>query len=280
MSFEMFVNRLRNKPVTLYSAFAFCLFLSVLLSVGIKVLNEQTTQSVERKTRICMTTDGDVECTVTVTALLEQFCAESYNEVLKRNVGQDDMKSGIKASIANEPVKSDMLSTIPSTKPMGKVVGKAVKLPSDAEKKIKPGYSMEHMTVVKCWHHESSLSFMRFGVRYQNGRLIVPLTGTYIIYSFLSLTDGNDVPDGSDDSSTTRMVKHAVYKYNVKISHDIELASSIQIRTYSTTIKNAYVFSSHIDTLVQLVAGDEISVKISGGLLFCNENNFFGLRLV
>ncbi|KAH3814544.1 uncharacterized protein LOC127834622 [Dreissena polymorpha] len=180
----------------------------------------------------------------------------------------------------NKPaVKSDMLSTIPSTKPIGKVIGKAMKIPSGTEEHIGSGYSMEHTAEVKCWNHDSSLSFMLYGVRYQNGRLIVPLIGTYNIYSFLSLTVGNDVPDGSDDSSTSMMVKHAMYKYNVKINHDIELASSIQIRKHPN-INNAYVFSSQIDTLVQLEAGDEISVKISGVLLFCKENNFFGLRLV
>ncbi|KAH3784531.1 hypothetical protein DPMN_162488 [Dreissena polymorpha] len=124
------------------------------------------------------------------------------------------------------------------------------------------------MKSVVSWFHGRELDyttgFLRYGVRYQKGRLIVPLTGTYNIYSFLSLTESNDYSPvhTSVESTNETLVKNAMYKYNVRIGKDVELASSLQTHRTSNG-RNCNAFSSQIATLVQVEAGGEISVKIS-----------------
>nr|ABZ89640.1 tumor necrosis factor-like protein [Dreissena rostriformis bugensis] len=140
------------------------------------------------------------------------------------------------------------------------------------------------MVTVDAWFHGRDLDytsgFMRYGVRYQNGRLIVPLTGTYNIYSFLSLTENYDSPEERVQDRNTTLVAHAMYKYNVKLGQDVELASSVQTHRQSTN-RNFNAFSSHISTLVQLEAGDEISVKISDiSLTSYPGDNFFGIHMI
>ncbi|KAH3814495.1 hypothetical protein DPMN_142996 [Dreissena polymorpha] len=174
-------------------------------------------------------------------------------------------------------LKNDYLSSIPDMKPAAKLVGQ-ISYP-------KLGPQRKEMEAVIAWYHGRELDyttgFMRYGVRYQNGRLIVPLTGTYNIYSFLSLTENDDSPDVPFDTSrNATLVKHAMYKYNVKLGKDVELVSSIQTHRESTN-RNFNAFSSQISTLVQLEAGDEISVKISDILLISYPgDNFFGLHMI
>ncbi|XP_052232356.1 tumor necrosis factor ligand superfamily member 15-like [Dreissena polymorpha] len=162
-------------------------------------------------------------------------------------------------------------------KPAAKLVGQI------SNPKLEP--QRKEMETVVAWFHGRDLDYttgyMRYGVRYQNGRLIVPLTGTYNIYSFLSLTENNDSPEYHSVKSTNEtLVKHAMYKYNVKIGEDVELASSLQTHRQSTG-RNFNAFSSQISTLVQLEAGDEISVKISDITLTSYPgDNFFGLHMI
>ncbi|WAR27700.1 hypothetical protein MAR_013404 [Mya arenaria] len=56
------------------------------------------------------------------------------------------------------------------------------------------------MATVTCWRHDNDLyyttQFQRYGIRFQNGRLIVPVSGTYYIYSFLGLAERRLTDDG------------------------------------------------------------------------------------
>ncbi|KAH3814493.1 hypothetical protein DPMN_142994 [Dreissena polymorpha] len=85
----------------------------------------------------------------------------------------------------------DYLSPIPDLKPAAKIVGLLTNKMTGLE--IKKSVDIE--TVVS-WFNGRDLDyttgFMRYGVRYQNGRLIVPLTDTFNIYSFLILTEDID----------------------------------------------------------------------------------------
>ncbi|XP_052217039.1 uncharacterized protein LOC127834939 [Dreissena polymorpha] len=168
-------------------------------------------------------------------------------------------------------------------KPAAKLVGQHSSKHIGTDKtRDKPGA----MKTVMSWFSNRDLDyttgFMRYGIRYQNGRLIVPLTGTYNIYSFLSLTENNDSPEvrNENENANNTLVKHVMYKYNVKLAHEVELASSVQTHRLSTN-RNFNAFSSQISTLVQLEAGDEISVKVSNiALMSYPGDNFFGVHMI
>ncbi|XP_052217038.1 tumor necrosis factor ligand superfamily member 15-like isoform X4 [Dreissena polymorpha] len=166
-------------------------------------------------------------------------------------------------------------------KPAAKLVGS---IKSNQQGMVKKNDTLDKMKTVLDWFHDRELDyttgFMRYGVRYQNGRLIVPLTGTYNIYSFLSLTENNDFANVPVQITNRTEVKHSIYKYNVKLGKDIELASSLQThRRASNLYFNA--FSSQISLLVQLEAGDEISVKLSDlSLTSYPSDNYFGLHMI
>ncbi|KAH3814557.1 uncharacterized protein LOC127836354 isoform X2 [Dreissena polymorpha] len=207
-----------------------------------------------------------------------QELADVYAKTLKQD--NIDTKKYFDDHVKIE-LKNDYLASIPDMKPAAKLVGLITYKQTGS---VTMNYTPNKMETVVAWFNGRDLDyttgFMRYGMRYQNGRLIVPLTGTYNIYSFLSLTENNDTPEDRAQHANATLVKHAMYKYNVKLGEDVEIASSIQTHRQSAN-RNFNAFSSHISTLVQLEAGDEISVKISDiSLTTYPGDNFFGIHMV
>lgn len=140
------------------------------------------------------------------------------------------------------------------------------------------------MMPIREWCHGRELyytdGFIRYGVRYRNGRLVVPVSGTYYIYSFINFyqpckyAEKPDTPDSSD------RIEHGIFKFNILTERETEIASHIQPEMVSC---NMYLnsYSSYVSTLAELKAGDELSVKVSNlTFLKYSRNNFFGLNLI
>ncbi|XP_052217053.1 uncharacterized protein LOC127834952 isoform X2 [Dreissena polymorpha] len=212
------LNRLnldRKKAITIGTILAVVFLLIVLVTVVIIVWTMPDLKAKDGNTHICLKIDSDVKCsetTSTLKCLLEKEIAQVYKET---------------AELDTKDTK-DYFSSLDKKK------------------------SGELETVVS-WFNGRELDyttgFMRYGVRYQNGRLIVPLTGTYNIYSFLSLTEDIDPTEIRDKNTNATLIKHAMYKFNVKQEHDVELALCMQTHRRPTN-RNFNAFSSHISTLV------------------------------
>ncbi|XP_052217027.1 uncharacterized protein LOC127834932 isoform X1 [Dreissena polymorpha] len=259
-----------------YSSAGFLLI--VLVMVVILVWTMPDIKPVDGNTYICLQDNRYLRCSETVTTL-SQILEKEVENVYAKPAKQDaeDTKSYFNTHVKIE-LKNDYLASIPDMKPAAKLVGQISNLKQEPQR--------QEMESVVSWLNGRELDyttgFLRYGVRYHNGRLIVPLTGTYNIYSFLSLTESNDYSpvQPSVKSTNQTLVKHAMYKYNVKIRKDVELASSLQTHRASNG-RNFNAFSSQISTLVQLEAGDEISVKISDiSLTSYPSDNFFGLHMI
>lgn len=141
------------------------------------------------------------------------------------------------------------------------------------------------MTPIRLWRHGRELydtsGFVRYGIRYRNGRLVVPVSGTYFIYSFVDLFEQcipNTGKPNVRDASTP--IKHGIYRFNILEENETEIMSNVQPHTLSS---NNYFnsYSSYVSSLAELKAGDEISVKVSNiTYLRYTENNYFGLNLI
>ncbi|KAH3814520.1 uncharacterized protein LOC127834938 isoform X3 [Dreissena polymorpha] len=144
-------------------------------------------------THICLNNNDVVQCTETIstlTGLLQKEITEVYDRTVKQDALET--KTYFEENVQIE-LKNEYLATIPDMKPAAKLVGS---IKSNQQGMVKKNDTLDKMKTVLDWFHDRELDyttgFMRYGVRYQNGRLIVPLTGTYNIYSFLSLTENND----------------------------------------------------------------------------------------
>ncbi|KAH3814548.1 uncharacterized protein LOC127836355 [Dreissena polymorpha] len=271
------LSNVRSEPLTVCSIATVVLLLCVLVTVVIIVWTMPDIAPVNGSSHICLQADEGVKCSETVSTL-KNLLEKEIKIVYAQTRTQDniDTKKYFEENVKIE-LKNDYLATIPDMKPAAKLVGL---LTSSFTKDFTPN----KMETVLAWFNGRDLDyttgFMRYGMRYQNGRLIVPLTGTYNIYSFLSLTENSDTPEDRVQHANEMLIRHSMYKYNVKLGHDVELASSIQTRRQSAN-RNFNAFSSHISTLVQLEAGDEVSVKISDiSLTSYPGDNFFGIHMI
>lgn len=137
------------------------------------------------------------------------------------------------------------------------------------------------MTTIGSWSAGKKLplttGYLRYGVQYQCGRLLVPVTGKYFVYSHLELyEDTNGIK-----TLEKRPLKHGMYRFNV---NDINIEEEVVSKTYSheisTNVHFSY-YSSYVSCLVNLHAGEEISVKISDiSMLRDRDENFFGVHLI
>lgn len=141
------------------------------------------------------------------------------------------------------------------------------------------------MTPIRLWRHGRELydtsGFARYGIRYRNGRLVVPTSGTYFIYSFLDFYEQCGPESGKPNiKDASKSIKHGMYKFNILDENETEIISNLQPHTISSNIYfNRY--SSYVSSLAELKAGDEISVKVSNiTYLRYTDNNYFGLNLI
>lgn len=141
------------------------------------------------------------------------------------------------------------------------------------------------MTPIREWRHGRELydgsGFKRYGVQYINGRLVVPVSGTYFIYSFVDFFEPFDPSTREPPvSNTKKPVGLGIYKFNILEEEEIELVSDIKPHKLSDN-KYFNSHSSYVSVLANLKAGDEISVKVSDlRYLKYTRNNYFGLNLI
>ncbi|XP_053404003.1 uncharacterized protein LOC123554542 isoform X2 [Mercenaria mercenaria] len=121
------------------------------------------------------------------------------------------------------------------------------------------------MVPIRAWRHGRELydmdGFERYGIRYRNGRLVVPVSGTYLVYSFLDMFDPCNPSTGTPNiNGRSKAIKHGIFKFNILDGEETEIVSSVQPHQVSSNrIFNSY--SSYVSSLANLKAGDELSVK-------------------
>ncbi|XP_060597848.1 uncharacterized protein LOC132751654 isoform X2 [Ruditapes philippinarum] len=141
------------------------------------------------------------------------------------------------------------------------------------------------MVPIREWRHGKKLhdsnGYLRYGVRYRHGRLVVPVDGTYFLYSFLDFFESCDSSTGTPKVVNINIaIKHAIYKVNIYDKAETEIISNVQPHHIS---KNKYYnsYSSYVSTIAILKAGDEVSVKVSNiTYLRYTKDNSFGLYLI
>ncbi|XP_060585896.1 tumor necrosis factor ligand superfamily member 15-like [Ruditapes philippinarum] len=123
--------------------------------------------------------------------------------------------------------------------------------------------------------------FIRLGIRYRNGRLVVPVDGTYFIYSNLDFFEESNPSSGLPDiKDINKPIKHGIFKFNILEGEEKELVSNVQPHTIST---NRYYnsYNSYVSSLAELKAGDELSVKVSNiSYIRYTKDNYFGVNLI
>ncbi|XP_053403951.1 tumor necrosis factor ligand superfamily member 15-like [Mercenaria mercenaria] len=158
----------------------------------------------------------------------------------------------------------------------------AAKLTGMKQPKPRLSDNNAEMTPIRVWQQRSdTFGFLQYGVRYRNGRLVIPISGTYFIYCYVDFFELCDPSTGKPNVKNASIpIKHGIFKFNILDAEESELVSKVQPHTISS---NRYfnVYSSYVSTHAELKAGDEISVKVSNiTYLKYTENNFFGLNLI
>ncbi|WAR27699.1 hypothetical protein MAR_013403 [Mya arenaria] len=256
------------------------LLLIVLITVLCIVWTMPDSKQIDANTNICLKhNNNNVQCgetTELLHALFEKEILSAYIEAETREKNQT--KTYIEDALKHDvKLMSDYKNTLWDMKPSAKLVG--------IHEKQDHISGNNSMTTVTCWRHDKDLyyttGFQRYGIRFQNGRLIVPVSGTYYIYSFLGLTERRLTDEGIPlESNNMHEIKHAMHKYNVLDTVDMEIASNLQSRKNASRGYFNY-YASQISTLAKLHAGDEISIKLSDvTLLKHTGNNYFGLHLI
>ena len=117
------------------------------------------------------------------------------------------------------------------------------------------------MITINGWETGKALTddggFIRFGMQFIDGRIMVPLTGIYAVSSYVEMVPR---PNTSDQS-----VGHAIFIYNTVESREVKLVSNQQPKQNCTWV-NSNKQSSFLNTIVGLTSGEELSVKISGNV--------------
>lgn len=156
------------------------------------------------------------------------------------------------------------------------------------------------MIPVREWDQKDDRAFLRYGMEYRHGRLVVPVKGSYLIHSFLDLyetyknttsaaellsrrkrqTDFVRPKRNADRNQKPTGIKHAIYRFNILNGKEEELIRSEHPREVS---QNGYfnVYDSYLAAAVSLDPGDEVYVKISDLELLAHPNsNYFGVSMI
>lgn len=132
------------------------------------------------------------------------------------------------------------------------------------------------MFTIRPWETGKDLrdygGFLRFGMRCSDGRIMVPLTGTYAVSSYVDMS--------SKPGKKGQSLRHALYKYNIRENHEEELVSNLQPKQYCTR-KNTNEQSSFLNTIVKLTSGEELLVKVSDNAnLPEHQQNYLAVYLI
>ncbi|WAR12317.1 hypothetical protein MAR_026497 [Mya arenaria] len=258
------------KHLKLFGIVSLVLLLTVIISVIAIILSMPDVETIDGNKEICFKAEnGEIECGPTVDKIHLLFETELpviYNDLLKKE--KEDTVKYIKEQDIQlqNPFEAQL-----EMKPSARLVG---------ARDIKQSSDDAAMTTVRSWRHDKDLhytdGFQRYGIRYQNGRMIVPLSGTYSVHSFLTLRERIN---GELAEQQVAPIRHSMYRFNV-LSSDEEIGSCIQSRKNSSIGSYNY-YSSQVSTVLRLNAGDEISVKINDvSLVDKPEENFFGVNMI
>ncbi|XP_045200720.2 uncharacterized protein LOC123554554 [Mercenaria mercenaria] len=162
----------------------------------------------------------------------------------------------------------------------------AAKLTGMKQPELRPNDIGAEMTPVRAWRHGRELygtdGFERYGILYRNGRLVVPVSGTYLVYSYLDMFEPCDPSTGkpNNNNGRSKAIKHGIFKFNILDGEENEIVSSVQPHQVSSNrLFNSY--SSYISSLANLKAGDELLVKVSNlTYLRYTRGNSFGVNLI
>ncbi|XP_060697025.1 tumor necrosis factor ligand superfamily member 6-like isoform X2 [Hemiscyllium ocellatum] len=123
------------------------------------------------------------------------------------------------------------------------------------------------------WETEEGLAFVKNGFIYQNGSLIVPITGRYFVYSQVYLRDKNCL-------ESNELIMHTVNKRTQTDSAPTILISKhIQCQPY---VDHLWFQTNYVGGTFTLNKGDELFAHVSDLTLLGFEENktFFGALLV
>lgn len=222
---------------------------------------------------------GAVECGETMNILhtfLEQSISETYGKLKSNDIHQQ--KLSISNNRNNVRLQNLLEKYFIEMKPAAKLTGKD-------QTETREGDKEAEMTPIREWCHGRELydtnGFERYGVRYRNGRLVVPVSGTYFVYSMVDLFEPLGHSSGQPDIlDSSKPLRHAIYKFSVNDIAETEVISSVQPHTVSSN-KYFNSYSSYISSLVELKSGDELSVKVSNlTYLRYTRDNTFGTYLI
>ena len=122
--------------------------------------------------------------------------------------------------------------------------------------------------------------YTRYGVKYREGRLVVPVSGTYMVYCFLDMYEPWNKTTNRPVQNCSDSIKLEVYKYNILDSNEIPLMKSQQPHQMSPN-GHYNIYGSYISSIVKLRTGDEVYVKVSDiGYLQNPYINYFGINMI
>ncbi|XP_053403847.1 tumor necrosis factor ligand superfamily member 15-like [Mercenaria mercenaria] len=232
-----------------------------------------------RHDQICLPTkDGSLQCGQTPDVLheyLDQQIEKKYDEIKEH----DDKRKQEYLDKNRDRFWSTEDKAFWEMKPAARLTGKE-------QPDIRKDDVNTDMVPIREWHYGrgsfETTAFLRHGIRYRNGRLVVPLDGTYFVYSYVDLFVLLDPSTGKPyaKEKTSNLIKHSIFKFNIFDVEETELISSMQPHTVSSNnYFNSYI--SYISPLADLKAGDELSVKVSNiTYLKFTKQNYFGVNLI
>nr|AGI44583.1 tumor necrosis factor [Ruditapes philippinarum] len=267
-----------DKKLKNISMFVLLLVVVCLMAVLALVWSMPDIPKTVKTSELCLPSEiGLLKCGSTVDLLhdyLEREIATKYDEVKRQNQKkQENHLKEVSARLMNIYDKSFW-----EMKPAAKLTGKE-------QPDLRKTDSNADMVPIREWRNGRELydtkGFIRYGIRYRNGRLVVPVDGTYFIYSnidfFESCNPSSGLPDIKD---INKPIKHGIFKFNILEGEENELVSNVQPHTIST---NRYYnsYSSYVSSLAELKAGDELSVKVSNiTYIRYTRDNYFGVNLI
>ncbi|WAR27689.1 hypothetical protein MAR_013393, partial [Mya arenaria] len=138
------------------------LLLIVLIAVLCIVWTMPDNEQIDADTEICLKYDNkNMKCGKTTSLL---------HEIFEKEISSAYAAAEKREKIQTEKYIQDYKNTLLDMKPSAKLVGNREEQDPD------PGNNA--MTTVTSWRHDKDLyyttGFQRYGIRYQNGRLIVP----------------------------------------------------------------------------------------------------------
>ena len=121
------------------------------------------------------------------------------------------------------------------------------------------------------WNANHHTSFLKNGMKFRNDRLIIPLGGTYHVYSQMHFNNHNASPHNSSmvssvswrRSSTT--FSHRIYRYNIRYPNT-KHQKLLDSTDWSPSRRPYNALASHLGATLYLRPGDELFVKVSGEL--------------